>query len=241
VSFPAIRCKFVFGVPICRKYVFASHLAQVCFGASVPNTIIKFKSKLCGITCAVLNRPVCNRAHLPVGRVKKRNVFIFTYSKSGQTRHPNLKLLKIPVSITPEKIKEIAQELDCGMKCFYHVATREIESYPDELKSHAGFEEEFWQDVIKKVRKNLKQYISFEGLESHESFRMMETFIANIDDDKTRGYFEEAIGRRKPFQQFKACLHEYNGLQQLWYQFKNAQLIKWVEEQLAVYNLKPSQ
>jgi predicted regulator of amino acid metabolism with ACT domain len=106
----------------------------------------------------------------------------------------------MPVNITPEKIKEIARELDCGMKCFYHIASGEIESYPDELKGYAGFDEKLWQDTIDKIENNYRQYISFEELESHESFRMMETFIANIDDDKTRRYFEEAIGRRKPFQ-----------------------------------------
>jgi hypothetical protein len=143
----------------------------------------------------------------------------------------------MPVTIITEKIKEIAQELDCGMKCFYHNATGEIESYPDELKGHAGFEAAFWNDILKKIKKNRKQYISFEGMESHESFRLMEIFIAKIDDEKTRTYFEEAIGRRKPFQQFKACLQEYDGLQQQWYQFKDEQLIKWVADQLADYNL----
>ena len=37
------------------------HLAQVCFGASVPNAIIKPKRKLCGITCVSSVLPVCNR------------------------------------------------------------------------------------------------------------------------------------------------------------------------------------
>jgi hypothetical protein len=143
----------------------------------------------------------------------------------------------MPVTITPEKIKEIAQELDCGMKCFYHIATAEIESYPDELKGYDGFDEELWQDTIDKIENNYKQYISFEGMESHDSFRMMETFISNINDEKTRIYFEEAIRRRRPFQQFKACLHEYDGLQQQWYQFKEEQLLKLVERQLAGYNL----
>jgi hypothetical protein len=147
----------------------------------------------------------------------------------------------MPVTITPEKINEIVQELDCGMKCFYHIATGDIESYPDELKGHAGFEEEFWKDTIKKVKKNYKQYISFEGMESHESFRLMEIFIGNIEDGNTRIYFEEAILRKKPFQQFKACLHEYDGLQQQWYLLKNEQLIKWVQEQLAGYNLTHTQ
>jgi Uncharacterised protein family (UPF0158) len=142
----------------------------------------------------------------------------------------------MPVTITPEKINEIAQELDCGMKCFYHIATGDIESYPDELKGHAGFEEEFWKDTIKKVTKNYRQYISFEGMESHESFRLMETFIGSINDEKTRMYFEETIQRKKPFQQFKFCLQEHADFQQQWYQFKNEQLEKWVKDQLKAYN-----
>jgi hypothetical protein len=41
--------------------IIVAHLAQVCFGASVPNTIIKPERKLCGITCVSSNLPVCNR------------------------------------------------------------------------------------------------------------------------------------------------------------------------------------
>ncbi len=146
----------------------------------------------------------------------------------------------MPVNITPEKIKEIAQDIDCGMKCFYHITTGDIESYPDELKGHAGFEEEMWEDSINRVENNYKEYIAFEGMESHESFRLIETFISNIADDKTSLYFKEAINRRKPFQQFKFCLQEYADLQQQWYQFKNEELIKWVDDQLKAYNLKIS-
>jgi len=146
----------------------------------------------------------------------------------------------MPVNITPEKIKEIAQDIDCGMKCFYHIASGDIVSYPDELKSHGGFDEEMWEDTIDKVENNYKEYIAFEGIESHESFRLMETFINNIADEKTSVYFTESIRRKKPFQQFKFCLQEYADLQQQWYQFKNEQLIKWVDDQLEAYNFKIS-
>ena len=81
------------------------------------------------------------------------------------------------VSIPLETIKEIAQELDMGMKCFYHIPTGELESYPDELKGHAGFDEELWQASIDKVGENYGEYIPFEGMESHESFRIMEKFV----------------------------------------------------------------
>ena len=44
------------------------------------------------------------------------------------------------VTISPTQIKEIAGELDAGMKCFYHIPTGEVKRYPDELRGHAGFE-----------------------------------------------------------------------------------------------------
>ena len=141
----------------------------------------------------------------------------------------------MPLSISPEKIKEIAENLDCGLKCFYHIATGEIESYPDELKN-PGFDEEMWEETINKVETNYKEYMAFEGMESRDSFRMMERFINSIDDEKIRIYFTEAISLKKPFQQFKYCLQEYVDLQQQWYKFKDEQLIIWVQEQLEAYN-----
>ncbi len=30
------------------------------------------------------------------------------------------------LKISPETIKEIAEQLDCGMKCFYHLPTGEL-------------------------------------------------------------------------------------------------------------------
>jgi phage pi2 protein 07 len=40
----------------------------------------------------------------------------------------------MPVHIPPETIKEIAQQLDMSMKCFYHIQTGGLEYYPDELR-----------------------------------------------------------------------------------------------------------
>jgi len=35
------------------------------------------------------------------------------------------------VKLTEEKIREIAEILDIGMRCFYHLKTVEIEATPD--------------------------------------------------------------------------------------------------------------
>ena len=140
------------------------------------------------------------------------------------------------VTISPTQIKEIAGELDAGMKCFYHIPTGEVKSYPDELRGHAGFEEEFWEDVIEKVESALQEFVAFEALESFESFRMMETFINNIEEVKIQLQFQDAIRVRKPFQQFKYLLYDYPALRQQWFDFKNHYLMEHVEQQLKSYN-----
>src|SRR5260221_9567677 len=112
----------------------------------------------------------------------------------------------MPVSIPTEIIKEIAENLDSGMLCFYHLPTGELECYPDELKGHAGFDEELWQETMDKVENNYHEYIRFEGMESNESFRIMEVFVAAIAETGIRQRFEDAISFGKPFQNFKQLL-----------------------------------
>ena len=142
----------------------------------------------------------------------------------------------MPVNISPETIKEIVEQLDMGMKCFYHIPTGELESFPDELKGHAGFDDELWEESINKVDENFHEYIRFEGMESHESFSIMEDFISMMADEKIRLRFEDAIGYRKPFQNFKHLLLSYPDLREQWFAYKNQRFIDFVKEQAEAYN-----
>lgn len=123
-----------------------------------------------------------------------------------------------------------------GMKCFYHIPTGELEYYPDELKGYAGFDEEVWEEAINKVEENYHEYISFEAMESHESFSMMEEFVSLIDDKNIRRRFEDAIGYRKPFQNFKQLLFDYPDLREQWFAYKEQCYIEFVKEQAEIYN-----
>ena len=142
----------------------------------------------------------------------------------------------MPVTIPYELIKEIAGELDMGMKCFYHIPTGQIKNYPDELKGHAGFDDEFWQDIINEVDSARQEYIAFEGMESYESFRLMENFVADIPDKEIRSRLEDALSFKSPFQNFKQLLNQYPELLRHWFQFKDQHLAEWVLAQLEVYN-----
>ena len=142
----------------------------------------------------------------------------------------------MPVSIPIEIIKEIAEYLDTGMKCFYHIHTGELEYYPDELRGHAVYDEEIWQEIIDKVEDNDQEYIAFQAIESHESFSIMEEFVAGITETRIRDRFEDAIAFRKPFQNFKQLLNVYPELRQQWFDHKNQKYIECVQEQLNEYN-----
>jgi hypothetical protein len=141
------------------------------------------------------------------------------------------------VSIASETITQIADHLDMGMKCFYHIPTGEFEYYPDDLKCYGGFDEENWQEAISKVKKNYREYMVFEGMEVHESFGLMKDFVAMIAEEATRRQFEDAIANRKPFQNFKQLLLDYPDLLEQWFVYKNKLYIEFVESQVDAYNL----
>ncbi|HEY4322328.1 MAG TPA: UPF0158 family protein [Mucilaginibacter sp.] len=133
--------------------------------------------------------------------------------------------------IKPEMIKEIAEMLDTGMLCFYNKKTGEMDSYPDELKN-PGFDEEPWTETIDKIDQNYGDYIRFEGMSSHEGFKVMEDFIAGIKHIQTHNKFIDVISRKKPFRNFNDLLHYYPGLRQEWFTYKLERYIAYVKEQI---------
>jgi hypothetical protein len=82
-----------------------------------------------------------------------------------------------------------------------------------------------------------QDFVAFEALESFESFKIMETFINNIEEVRIQLQFEDVIHLKKPFQQFKYLLYDYPVLREKWFDFKNHYLIEHVEQQLKSYNL----
>jgi Uncharacterised protein family (UPF0158) len=140
------------------------------------------------------------------------------------------------LKISPETIKEIAEQLDCGMKCFFHLPTGELVTYPDELKWGGEIDEEAWGDDIAKLDENFHEYVAFNAMESHESFGVMEDFIEAITEKHVREEFENIIQRKKPFQQFKYLLPDYPLLREQWFSYKDERYREYVQEQIDDYN-----
>jgi hypothetical protein len=134
------------------------------------------------------------------------------------------------IEIKSEKLKEIAEYLDMGMLCFYHKTTGKLESYPKDLE-FSGLEDE-WADVTEKMDANLADYLEIEAMGSSQAFRVMESFIDDIDHGPTHNKFIDAISSKKPFQNFNNLLHYYPYLRQQWFAYKLERYIEYVKEQI---------
>ncbi len=103
---------------------------------------------------------------------------------------------------TEKQIDEIAEDIECGMKCYFNLKTGEIVTIRD-FDSCPLADEDQWKDEIKKIEKNSDDYFEFEGFESHKSFRIMADFASDVDDEKLQNNLIDALNRPKPFQKFK--------------------------------------
>ena len=127
-------------------------------------------------------------------------------------------------------INEIAQELDCGNECYFNQKTKELICLPNvDLMETAGedYYKEMFQDDFKKIESQKKDLIKFEVLESFESFRIMEDFKNQVENDEFVEKLDQALNRRKPFQNFKNLIDNSEYREQ-WFKFKQKEIEKIV-------------
>lgn len=129
-------------------------------------------------------------------------------------------------------IKRIVQELDCGFDCFYNIRNNEIVTIPNFRQSMD--EDEFrgaFKAGLHKLKKNKADFIKFEVLDSFESFKIMERFVGELNDEKLQLELENVLVNKKPFQNFKHLI-DHSDFRQSWFDFKQNELEKRVETQL---------
>ena len=139
------------------------------------------------------------------------------------------------IEIKQEILKEIAENLDMGNRCFYHKTTGELESYPKDLEDYDI--EDMWEDVTSKVESNIEDYIEFEPMTSRDAFKVIENFIDTISHIPTHKRFISAISRKKPFANFNDLLHDYPDLRQQWFVYKLDKYIAFTKAQLEYLDL----
>lgn len=129
-------------------------------------------------------------------------------------------------------IKEITQNLDCGIDSYFNSKTTEIIAIQNfsQVMDEEGFRETF-QGALEKVDKHKADFIKFKVLESFESFKIMERFVENLTDQHEKSELENILQKNKPFQNLKYFI-DHSDLRQMWFNFKLRELERIVENQL---------
>jgi len=141
------------------------------------------------------------------------------------------------MTLKEEQIKEIAENLDMGMRCFYHLKTGEIEATPDFLNSDwFGQNTEPWQEILDKLDENWSDYFEFEKMASHESFEIMADFAETVDNQNLQDRLFKALNGSKPFRNFKWEIDNSGEYRQKWFDYKNQRLIEFVKNQIEQHN-----
>lgn len=134
--------------------------------------------------------------------------------------------------MTDQAIIELADNLDCGLRCFVHKGEKKIMTVPDIHEYDDNYE--YWNKVLKEIK---DQYIEIERMNSNESFRLMTNFIETIGDLRLKSRLEGALNNPKPFRNFRFEIDQSGPFLQKWFDFRRRQMIEWVKAQLLVNNL----
>ena len=143
------------------------------------------------------------------------------------------------MKLSVEQIREIADNLDAGLKCFYNLKTGEIKTLLN-FDNWAGADMEPWKEEVMEIEENWNDYFEFKGFESHESFEIMADFADNIDNESLRQELFIALNRSKPFQNFKRIIDYSGKYRQRWFDYKEMRYIQWVEKQIDWENIRDS-
>lgn len=135
-------------------------------------------------------------------------------------------------SLTKQQIKEIAEELDCGFRCFWNIKNNEIAVIPDEL-SYPDIDIELWKEQYQKIDDNFNDFKEIEKPSSKDSFNIMLGFVDSLPDSlNIKQKLSHSLGGRRPFREFKYLIDNSGQYRQMWFDFKSTMLQQWVEDKI---------
>jgi hypothetical protein len=135
------------------------------------------------------------------------------------------------IKLTKDQIKEIAEQLDCGMRCYVNKETGEIKSVLN-FESWQTDDTEPWGDILNELDENWDKYTEIDRMESHESFELMADFAESVEDRELRDSLINALNKKHPFRNFKWVVDNSGDYRQKWFDFKNQRFIEWVKDHL---------
>ncbi len=131
------------------------------------------------------------------------------------------------MKLSDKQIKELAQDLEAGMKIYINKDTLEYRSV---LDWDDLMEPEFWEKEIEEINK-WSNILEIEKFDSHEGFQIMEDFIDEVSDLDLKETLIKILHRKSPFANFKAEI-ESSEYRNEWFAFRTNRYIETIKERL---------
>lgn len=139
------------------------------------------------------------------------------------------------LTFTKEQIKEIADQLDCGFRAFYHKENGELVFVPN-MDKYYDIDKTAWKEEFAKLRKKTT-FQELEAMQSHDSFALMEDFTEQINNKALQEKLYSALNRKHPFREFKFVIDNAGEYRNAWFEFKNKRYYEWVESLIGMHNI----
>ena len=123
------------------------------------------------------------------------------------------------VRLDQHQLQEIAEQLDCGFRVFYHKTTGKLVFLLDRLKFPAADWEE--EQAEGEIDANREEYIEIEAMGSNDSYRVMVDFAEQLTNPRLQEELFRALDKRGPFREFKYVVDNSGDYREEWFAFKN--------------------
>ncbi|MCK5685755.1 hypothetical protein KAJ27_16600 [bacterium] len=131
------------------------------------------------------------------------------------------------MKITTKQITDISQDLQMGLKTFINKETYEVRSLLDPGDRYV--DPEVWEDSLNVIEKEWNDYFCLTKMDSWESFKIMEDFIEEINDERLKNDLVKILNMKKPFANFKAEI-DISLYRQKWLDFCDMKYEEYVRE-----------
>ncbi len=139
------------------------------------------------------------------------------------------------IKLTKNQIREIYQELDCGMRCFFDPDKKVLISLPD-IDTHLYVENQMWEEIKTDQDLNLGKLIEFKKLPCSMSYELMIEFTDTIGDKWLQECLLDVLDKQKPIRNFMFLIDNSTEYRMKWFEFKEKKYCKWIESQILDFN-----
>lgn len=143
-----------------------------------------------------------------------------------------LRILKIDFEELLLALEGFGEPLGEPIEHYLDTETGEIIPLHDDFDDAAELRERIDADLGDRYR-------SIEPMESHESFRIMENFVASMPASRLKTRLFDSLSGHKPFRRFRDVVHSDLELRSRWFAFRDDALAQHARDWLKALGIEP--